>query len=44
MPTDYLLSERIFLPEALLQETEQSETYGEFSEHFKKNNFKLSAR
>ena len=31
VPTDYLLSERILLPKALLQETELSETYGERS-------------
>ena len=27
MPTDYLLSERVFLPKALLPETELSEIY-----------------
>ena len=37
MPTDYLLSERVFLSKALLQETEKSETYGEYNKHLKKN-------
>ena len=31
VPTDFLLSERVFLPKTLLQETELSETYGEYS-------------
>ena len=32
LPTDYLqLTERIFLPKAPLQETENSKTYGEYT-------------
>ena len=33
----------VFLAKALLQETESSETYGEYSSHHKKNNFMLTA-
>ena len=36
--TTYFLSERIFLSKALLHETEKSESYCEYSMHFKKNN------
>ena len=41
MPTDYLLSARVFFPKALLQETEYSETYGEYSSQYKKNKLML---
>ena len=34
--TVYLLSARVFLPRALLQKIELSETYGEYSSQYKK--------
>ena len=42
MPTD-LLSAKVFLPKALLQDTELLDTYGEDSWPYKKNNFMLNA-
>ena len=39
--TVYLLSARVFLPKASLQETESSETYDEYSSHHKKTEMKV---
>ena len=43
MPTDYLPSARAFLPKALMQETEYSDTYDEYSSQHKKNNVTMDA-